>query len=157
MKVRLAVIQNKSTAWADAAAGEYQKKISAILKFEELTIKSKNLERSAAAAKKSAEGESLLKNIEASDHLILFEEKGRQFESSVDFSKYLVKVLGSGKRNLTFAIGGPYGFSDSVRERANEKISLSNLTMNHHLARVAALEQIYRALSIWKNLPYHNE
>lgn len=157
MKVKLAVIQNKSAAWADLAASDYAKKIGAIISFTEESIKSKSVDRADQESKKKFEGEAVLKKISSSDHLVLFDERGRQFNNSIEFSSALVKLLSSGKKSIVFVIGGPYGFSHELKERANELISLSNLTMNHHLARVAALEQIYRGLAIYKNLPYHND
>ncbi len=157
MKIQLARLQNKSCEWAELGARDYSKKISAIVQFEEVQIKSKSADRESAEAKKQAEGESLLRYVEVSDHLVLFDEKGRNFKSSREFSQFFLKVMGAGKKRAILAIGGPYGFSDAVRARANDQISFSGLTFNHHLARVVALEQIYRALSIWKNLPFHND
>lgn len=157
MKILLARLQNKSCEWADVASGEYLKKIAAIIQFEEIQIKSKAISRDRAEAKREAEGEAILKCVEPSDRLILFDEKGQSFKSSRDFSNYFVKILASGRRRFVFCIGGPYGFSSEVKARADDEISFSGLTFNHHLARVVALEQIYRALSIWKNLPYHND
>jgi 23S rRNA (pseudouridine1915-N3)-methyltransferase len=156
MKLALAVVQNKSEPWAELAANEYKKKISGFLTFDELIVKSKSVERDDANFKKDFEGKALLKAVSPSDALFIFDERGRAFKNSVQFSEFLVKHMGSGKTRLVFAIGGPYGFSEDVRERADASLSLSTLTFNHHLARVAALEQIYRALTIWKGLPYHN-
>jgi 23S rRNA (pseudouridine1915-N3)-methyltransferase len=158
MKLALAIIQKKqSDPWVDTAASIYKKKISNIAAFEELTVKSKNFEREDARQKQDFEGKALLKIISPSDLFFIFDERGKEFKNSVQFSEFLVKQMGSGKSRLVFAIGGPYGFSDEVRERADQSLRLSNLTFNHHLARIVALEQIYRGLSIWKNLPYHNE
>jgi 23S rRNA (pseudouridine1915-N3)-methyltransferase len=157
MKIQLARLQNKGCDWADRAASEYSQKISAMVAFEEIAIKSKSADRESADAKRAAEAEAILKTIDSSDDLILFDEKGRSFKSSRDFSEQFLKIMGRGKKRAVFLIGGPYGFDPSLQKRANDRISFSGLTFNHHLARVVALEQIYRALAIWKNLPYHND
>jgi 23S rRNA (pseudouridine1915-N3)-methyltransferase len=155
MKLRLLYLRGQSAAWVETGAADFAKKISGVVPFVEESIRSPSVERERAEEKTKAEGEALLKNIEKNERLILFDEKGREFKDSRQFSTYLVKGLSAGR--LTFAIGGPYGFSSAVRERADGEIRLATLTMNHHIARLAALEQIYRGLAIWKNLPYHNE
>jgi len=158
MKLTLIYLKGQSSDWAEAGCSEFVKKISLMTPFEEMAIKAPSRDRGQAAEKKEAEGEALLKKLDKpGDKLILFDEKGRAFESSRKFSEYLVKKIGSGSGRLVFAIGGPYGFSDAVRQRAEESVMLSTLTMNHHVARIMALEQLYRAISISKNLPYHND
>ena len=102
------------------------------------------------------EGESILSFVLPNDHLILLDERGTQF-SSVEFAFYIDKLRGSGKRRIIFCIGGPYGFSDNVYDRADEKISLSRMTFNHEMVRLFFTEQMYRAFSILSGSPYHHE
>jgi 23S rRNA (pseudouridine1915-N3)-methyltransferase len=158
MKLALVYLKGQSSEWTDAACAEFSKKLSLLTPFEEIVIKAPSGDRGQASEKREAEGAALLKKLDKpGDKLILFDEKGREFENSRKFSEYLLKKIGSGSGRLIFAIGGPYGFSEEVRKHASETVTLSSLTMNHHVARVVALEQLYRALSIAKGLPYHND
>lgn len=114
---------------------------------------SKNLSKE---QQKEKEGELLLNYLEPGAVLILFDEKGKQFTSR-EFAQQLQKRMNSGIKNLVFAIGGPYGFSDAVYEKSQQKISLSRMTFSHQMVRVFILEQLYRAFSILRNQPYHHD
>jgi len=89
------------------------------------------------------------------DILVLLDENGKHF-SSIDFSKYLQKKMNSGIKQLVFVVGGPYGFSDAVYEKAQGKISLSKMTFSHQMVRLFVVEQVYRAFTILRNEPYHH-
>jgi len=84
------------------------------------------------------------------------EENGKSF-SSGGFSDYLQKKMDSGVNTLVFIIGGPYGFSDMVYQKANGKVSLSEMTFSHQMVRLFVVEQIYRAFTILRNEPYHHQ
>ncbi len=114
--------------------------------------KAKNLSES---QQKEKEGKLILKKVESSDILILLDENGKQYDS-VDFSSFLQKHMNSGIKQLTFVIGGPYGFSPEVCSRANSKLSLSKMTFSHQMIRLFFIEQLYRAFTILKNEPYHH-
>jgi 23S rRNA (pseudouridine1915-N3)-methyltransferase len=88
--------------------------------------------------------------------LILLDEKGKEF-SSVEFSKWIEKKMIGGTRNLIFVIGGPYGFSETLYQRADFKISLSRMTFSHQMVRMIFVEQLYRSMTILRNEPYHHE
>ncbi len=105
---------------------------------------------------KEKEGELILKQLSPSDTLILLDEHGREFRS-LEFADYIQKQLSSGGRNLVFAIGGAYGFSEAVYSRAQGKISLSKMTFSHQMVRTVFAEQLYRAFTILKGEPYHHE
>ena len=156
MKLEVVFFQGQSSKWAELASAEYVKKISTLISFSEIAIRSPSRSRELAGQKREDEGARLLRLLKVNDRLILFDERGSTFRDSREFSEFFVKNLGATGR-LIFAIGGPYGFSLDAQRRANTSISLSHLTMNHHVARVVALEQVYRALAIWKGLPYHND
>ena len=156
MKLQLIYIQSSKEPWFSEATELYHKKINGFQSFEIKALKAKGLERSQADQKKKLESDLLLKNIETSDYVILFDENGKVFKDSVDFSKFLNQGLESGKQTIKFVIGGAYGSSEELQQRANLKASLSPLTMNHLVATVTALEQIYRGLTILKGIPYHN-
>jgi len=101
------------------------------------------------------EAELFNKNLKSNDKVFLLDEKGKEY-SSRHFSQFLDKQMMSGE-DLVFLIGGPYGFSQEIYERANGKISLSKMTFTHQMVRVFFLEQLYRGFSILKNLPYHHD
>ena len=105
---------------------------------------------------KQKEGELILAKTQVSDILVLLDENGKNF-SSVGFSTWLQKQMNTGMKQLIFVIGGPYGFSDEVYQRANQKISLSKMTFSHQMVRLFFTEQIYRAFTILKNEPYHHQ
>lgn len=104
---------------------------------------------------KQAEGELILRAVPQSADLILLDEHGKEYRS-VEFAQQLQKKMSSG-RDLFFAIGGPYGFSQAVYERANSKVSLSQMTFSHQMVRLFLIEQIYRAMTILRGEPYHHE
>lgn len=156
MKLKFLVFETKAPSWLEEARSEYADKISGFLPFEFQTLKSPTADRDQADVKLKREAELLLKQIDDRDYLVLFDERGKQHASSEDFSKSLWRAVESGKNRIVFCIGGPFGFDDSIKKRAQAKWSLSSLTMNHWIAQAMALEQIYRGFTIVKGLPYHN-
>lgn len=152
------VLLNLNTAkekWADQAQELYLEKINHFIKFEAVSLKTDSLSRSQKEWRLQKESESIFKFLKEDDYLVLFDERGKTF-NSVDFSKQINSILNSGKKRVIFLIGGAFGVHEDVRSRANLKISFSTMVFNHLVAEVVALEQIYRAFSIIKNLPYHN-
>jgi len=136
---------------------EYVTRLGFYIKFElEVIPDLKNAKNLSEPAQKQKEGELILKKIQTSDEVILLDEQGKQF-SSVDFADYLQKKMNAGLRQLVFVIGGPYGFSEEIYQRANGKISLSKMTFSHQMVRVFFTEQLYRAFTILKNEPYHHQ
>lgn len=136
---------------------QYVKRLKHYCKFKIEIIpdikKSKKMDEN---LQKQKEGELILAKTQASDILVLLDEKGKNF-SSVGFSTWLQKQMNTGMKQLIFVIGGPYGFSDEVYQRANQKISLSKMTFSHQMVRLFFTEQIYRAFTILKNEPYHHQ
>ena len=104
---------------------------------------------------KNKEGELILKNIDDKSYVVLLDEHGKEFRS-VEFAAWLGNKQQT-IRQLTFVIGGPYGFSQAVYDRANEKMSLSKMTLSHQMVRLLFTEQVYRACTIIKNEHYHHE
>ena len=156
MTIKLLTIgKTDSTELQQLIAG-YEKRLGHYIKFELEQIpdvkKTKNLSREQQTEK---EGELILKKITPTDLLLLLDENGKQF-NSVEFSTYLQKKMNSGIKQLVFAVGGPYGFSDVVYKTAAGKISLSKMTFSHQMVRLFMVEQLYRAFTILKNEPYHN-
>ncbi len=140
-----------------AAVATYSEKINHFFPFAFEEIKATSIDRESAEQKTKQECDAILKRVSEKEFLVLFDESGKQPKSSIEFSKEFVRWQESGKSALVFVVGGPFGFNEEIRKRAHARISLSSLTMNHHVVLPVALEQIYRAIMIWKNRPYHNE
>ena len=125
------------------------------MKIEIQNLKPKKSSRDDAEYKRNEESKLLLEHLQTDDFIILFDEKGKSFDS-IEFSKKIENALGCSKKRLIFIIGGAYGVNEEIKKRADLKVSLSVMTMNHIMAQVVSLEQIYRAFTIIKNIPYHN-
>ena len=157
MQIRLIAVGKTDHAAIQTLLEEYSKRLGFYIKFElEIIPDLKNSKNLSEASQKEKEGELILKKVQTSDELVLLDEQGKQF-SSVDFSDYLQKKMNAGLKQLIFVIGGPYGFSAEVYQRANSKISLSKMTFSHQMVRVFFVEQLYRAFTILKNEPYHHQ
>lgn len=102
------------------------------------------------------ETDRVLKSLRADDYLVLLDEKGLE-QSSRDFADWMQKRMNSGLKRIVFVVGGAYGFSDAMYARCDAKLSLSKMTFSHQMIRPFLLEQIYRAMTILRNEPYHND
>lgn len=155
MKLVLLNFQTSKEPWFQSANDVYGEKISHFLPFEVKTLKAQTNDREQRDIRVRKEGQALLDILKPDDFLVLLDEKGQTMDS-IKFSEHLNRILGSGKKQIYFLIGGPYGVSDEIKKRASLKINLSPFTLNHLVAQVVLLEQIYRGFMILKNLPYHN-
>lgn len=136
---------------------EYQNRLKHYIKFKlEIIPDIKNTKNLSEKQQKEKEGNAILNKLNATDLLILLDEKGKQ-KTSVEFSEYLQKNMNSGLKQLVFVIGGPYGFSDAVYQKSQGKISLSKMTFSHQMVRLFMVEQLYRAFTILRNEPYHHQ
>lgn len=157
MNIELIVVGKTDSKEVSALVDIYTKRINFYNKFTITYLpdirNSKNLSE---AQQKTAEGEAILRLIDDSDRVILLDEKGSEFRS-IEYAEWLQKRMNSGIKRLVFVIGGPYGFSEAVYSRSNEKISLSKMTFSHQIIRAIFTEQLYRAFSIINNSPYHHE
>ena len=157
MKITLAVIGKTETGFVRQGIDEYVKRLRHYVAFDIQYIGDvRNTRNMSEAQQKSAEGKVLLAALETSDHVVLLDEHGTE-RTSMDYSQWLQRRLSSGCKRLVFVVGGPYGFSQEVYDRANEKISLSKMTFPHELVRLVFVEQLYRAFTILKHEPYHHE
>lgn len=154
MKIELWLV-GKSMNYVEAAVDRYEKRIHRYLPFETIIIPDVKSKIADAEKLKQAEGELILKRLQPTDHLILLDEKGKS-PDSVQFAQQLNEFMLSGKKKLVFLVGGAYGFSDEVYQRANERLSLSNMTFSHQIIRILFIEQLYRAFTIINNEPYHH-
>jgi 23S rRNA (pseudouridine1915-N3)-methyltransferase len=156
MKIKLLAIGKTDSKDLQPVIEEYSKRLSFYVSFNfEIIPDIKNAKNLSKKQQKIAEGNELLKRIEKSDTIIILDEKGKTF-SSVEFSVFLQKKMNSGLKNLIFMIGGPYGFSEEIYQRANAKISLSTMTFSHQMVRLFFIEQLYRGFTILRNEPYHH-
>lgn len=134
----------------------YTKRIAYYLPFSmEIIPDIKNKKNLSQSQQKQKEGEFILSRLNNTDYVVLLDEGGRLFDSN-QFAKHIEKKKNTVARNLIFVVGGPYGFSEAVRARANEKISLSKMTFTHQMVRLIFVEQLYRAMTILNNEPYHH-
>jgi len=157
MKIKLVCVGKTVSKYLIQGEDEYLKRLSHYNKVDKIEIPElKNAKTLSEDQIKVAEGVLILKHISAGDLVILLDENGKQFDS-VGYSKFLQKKFNSGGKGIVFVIGGAYGFSDEIYNKANDKISLSKMTFSHQMVRLFFLEQIYRAFTILKGEPYHHQ
>jgi 23S rRNA (pseudouridine1915-N3)-methyltransferase len=156
MKAALWWVGDTSFSYIKEGQDIYTKRLKHFLPFETQLIPDiKNAKNMNQEQLKKKEGAAILKKLDKGDCLLLLDERGKEL-SSVKFAQYLENQLQMSHKRIIFLIGGAYGFSDEVYARANGKISLSKMTFSHQMVRVFALEQIYRAMTILRNMPYHH-
>jgi len=157
MKLTLLFTGKTSSNYLEKGISDYEKRIKRYIDFEIKVIKDFKASKSMPAKTvKIKEGELILKYLKKTDILILLDEKGKLFTSR-DFAQYIDNKIISSVKNLVFLIGGAYGFSEEIYKRANEKVSLSKMTFSHQPIRLLFAEQLYRAFTIIKGEPYHND
>jgi len=157
MKIKLLFIGKENLEELQIATQGYITKINSYNDFEVEAIPYlKNTKSLSIEVQRKLEGELFLKRIAPQDILVLLDESGTRF-SSLQFSQFIQQRLNSGCKNVLFLIGGAYGFSNTLYQRANFTLSLSKLTFPHKLARLIFTEQLYRAFTILKGEPYHHE
>ena len=157
MKIKLIAVGKTASSAIEGLYNEYIKRLSRMGDFSlEIIPDVKNTKNLSQVEQKTREGEAILSSVSSTDIVILLDERGREY-TSMEFAAYLQKHMNSGIRTLCFVIGGPYGFSDAVYNRANGKISLSRMTFSHQMIRLFFIEQIYRAHTIMAGLPYHHQ
>ena len=156
MRITLLVVGKTTDPHLQTLISEYQQRLTHYVPFEFVVIPDiKNAKSLSEEQLKTAEGEAILARLTPSMEVILLDEHGREFRS-IEYADWLQKKMGSG-RDLTLVIGGAYGFSPAVYQRANGKLSLSQMTFSHQMIRLMAIEQIYRAMTILRGEPYHHE
>ena len=156
MKIKLLAIGKTDDKNLQVLIDKYQHRLKHYIKFELVIIPDiKNAKNLSEKLQKEKEGNLILKNLQTTDQLLLLDENGKEF-NSIAFSNAMQKKMNSGIKQLVFVIGGPYGFSKAVYEKAQGKIALSKMTFSHQMIRLFAVEQIYRAFTILKNEPYHH-
>lgn len=157
MNIKLLAIGKTDNKALQSLIDDYTKRLSFYIKFDlEIITDLKNVKNLSESQQKEKEGELILSKLNPTDQLILLDENGGTF-SSIAFSDYLQKKMNSGAKTLVFVIGGPYGFSEEVYQKAQGKISLSLMTFSHQMVRLFFIEQLYRGFTILRNEPYHHQ
>ena len=157
MNIKLIAVGKTDNPALQQLISTYEKRLSYYINFElQLLPDIKNSKSLSEEQQKIKEGELILSYVEPSHLLILLDERGKEY-TSIAFADELQKKMNTGIKQLTFVIGGPYGFSQAIYQRANSKLSLSKLTFSHQMIRLFFVEQIYRAFTILRNEPYHHQ
>lgn len=157
MKITLIVVGKTDKKYILEGIAEYEKRLSHYCKVEVKIIPDvKNSKSMSASVQMQKEGEQILGAIRFPSEVILLDERGAEY-TSVELARFIEKKTVAGQRELTFVIGGPYGFSPEVKSSALAMLSLSRLTFSHQLVRLIFMEQLYRAMTIIKGEPYHHE
>ncbi len=156
MKIKLICIGKTQKSFLVAGENEYLGRLKHYIPIEKTEIpdqkKAKNLTTDQV---KSAECQEIIAKIKPLDFVVLLDENGKQMGSEV-FAKYLQTEFNKGHKTIVFVIGGAFGFSPEMYERANAKISLSAMTFSHQMIRMIFFEQVYRAMTILRGEPYHH-
>lgn len=159
MKVALWAVGPTREGWLEEGIAKYRKRLPRLAPFEyrELPLpKARKGSRTDPVAQKRAEAQVVTDQLAAGDRLILLDERGRRFGSRA-LAEYLEGLqLGGGSR-IILLVGGAFGFGESLYQRAEATLRLSDLTLTHQMARLLAVEQVYRAYSILRGHPYHND
>jgi 23S rRNA (pseudouridine1915-N3)-methyltransferase len=157
MKIELWLVGKTSFAYLKEGMEIYQKRLKHYIPFDVNIIpdikKAKNLSSNQL---KQKEGEAILSKLKKEDFLILLDERGKHL-TSVEFARFMEQKLQLSHKRIVFLVGGAYGFSEELYNRSNSKLSLSKMTFSHQMIRLFVLEQLYRAMTIMRGEPYHNE
>ena len=157
MKIEFWVIGKTNEKYLKEGIAIFEKRLRHYLPFEyKVWPDIKKAGKLKALQLKEKEGGYILKQLNNDDHLIILDERGKEF-SSVSFAQHVEKLLQVPKKRVIFLVGGAFGFSSGIYERANAKLSLSKMTFSHQMIRLFFVEQLYRAMTILRNEPYHNE
>ena len=157
MRTYLILVGKTTNSHIVSLIDDYASRLKHYIGFDIITIPElKNTKSLSAEQQKQQEGELILKQLQAGDHVVLLDEHGKELRS-VEFSHYMEQRMQTVSKRLVFIIGGPYGFSPDVYAKANEKLSLSKMTFSHQMVRLIFVEQLYRAMTIMRGEPYHHE
>lgn len=157
MKATLLCIGKTDESFVKTGIENYVKRLKHYIHFDISIISDiKNVKHLTQEQQRVREGELILKQLSNSDFVVLLDERGAAFRS-VEFASFLEQKMVGSVQHIVFIIGGPYGFSEEVYQRANQQLSLSKMTFSHQMVRLFFVEQFYRALTILRGEPYHHE
>ena len=157
MKITLLTVGKTDRDWVKQGLELYISRLKHYIPFALVEIPElKNVSALSTEQIKTKEGELILKHTRPGDDLILMDERGKM-HTSIEFAKVLQDKISYIGKDIIFVIGGAYGFSQAVYDRADSKISLSKMTFSHQMVRAIFAEQLYRAFTIMRGEPYHHE
>ncbi len=157
MHINLLCIGKTGKKFLEEGENEYMKRLSHYISFSMEILPDIKLAKNLSEQQiKTKEGQQFLDKIHASDVVLLLDERGKQYDS-VSFSNFLQEQFNRGGKNISFLVGGPYGFSEEIYARATSQISLSKMTFSHQMIRLFFIEQLYRGMTILKGEPYHHQ
>ncbi len=156
MKVALWMIGKTADAYLETGIAVYAQRLKHYLPFSiEVVPDVRQGSKLHPEQLKEREAEAVLDRLKKEDVLILLDERGQTFTSEA-FARFLEQRLNTSGKRLIFLIGGAYGFADALYARANGQVALSAMTFSHQMVRLFFVEQLYRAMTILRNEPYHN-
>ena len=156
MKINLIVVGKTKSHYLQDGEADFTKRLKHYCKFSEQILPDiKNARNLSKKELKEKEGRLILDSLKNSDYVILLDDKGITL-SSIEFSEFTNQKMESSANELVFIVGGAFGFSKSVYQRANTKLSLSKMTFSHQMVRMIFKEQLYRAFTILKGEKYHH-
>lgn len=157
MKIKIIAIGKTHKDFLVKGEDEYLNRLKHYVSVESIVIPDiKQTKNKSVDQIKTEEGKLILGKIKNGGIIVLLDEKGKQYRSK-EFASWVQDRMNRGPKHITFVIGGPYGFSKEVYQKAQEKISLSKMTFSHQMIRMLFLEQLYRSFTILRNEPYHHE
>ena len=157
MKIILLVTGKTDAGYFVDAIREYTTRLTHYIPFEMVVLPDiKQTKHNTEKLQTEREGEQIRKALQPGDYLVLLDDKGKEY-TSTQFATYLEKKMQAVAKRLVFVIGGPYGFSQDIYGLSQEKMSLSKMTFTHQMVRLIFVEQLYRAMTIINNEPYHHE
>lgn len=156
MKITILCIGKTGTAYLKEGTLVYLDRLKHYAKVEYKELPDIHTRGMTPDMLKQREGDSILKQLRQEDFLLLLDEKGDHY-SSRDFAEFLQKKMNTGTKNMFLVVGGAFGFSKDVYDRANGKISFSKMTFSHEMIRLLLAEQLYRAFTILKGEGYHHD
>lgn len=157
MKVTLLVVGKTTDKHIIALVDEYLARLKHYLPVDiEVIPELKQTKALSELQQKQQEAGLILQKIQPGDRVVLLDEHGVE-RRSIDFAQWMQKKMVAGTKRLLCIVGGPYGFDQSVYDRCDEKISLSQMTLSHQMIRLLFVEQVYRAMTILNGEPYHHE
>ncbi|MGB5386337.1 MAG: 23S rRNA (pseudouridine(1915)-N(3))-methyltransferase RlmH [Eudoraea sp.] len=157
MRIKLLAIGKTDSGELQKLIDVYLKRLKHYVKFELAVLPDiKNTKNLSVSDQMDKEAELILKHLDSTDTFFLLDENGKEYTSE-GFANQLQKQMNSGIKEWVLVIGGPYGFSDSIKQKANGQLSLSKMTFSHQMVRLFIVEQIYRAFTILRNEPYHHK
>jgi len=157
MNITLLMIGNTSDTFVQDGYSEFMRRLKHYIKVKEIVIPDlKDRKHLNAEQVKEKEALLILDKLNSANYSVLLDERGKEF-SSTEFAGFLQKTMNAGNKELFFIVGGAYGVAESIKRKVDLTVSLSRMTFTHQFIRLLFAEQLYRAMTILKNEPYHNE